>query len=136
MYVIVAGCGRVGANLAKELLEAGHNVVVIDQDEKDFAQLGVGSNCLALTGLPIDEDILKEAGIEKADALVAVTGDDNTNVMISQIAKQLYNVPRVITRINDPRREDVFHIMGLDSISPTSLAVEAFFHDLTGGVEK
>jgi len=130
MYIIIAGCERVGSDLAKKLSEIGHNVVVIDRDEKNFERLGNGYNCVALTGMPIDEDVLKEAGIEKADVLAAVTPDDNINIMVSQIARKLYNVPKVITRSNDPRREEVLRTMGLDSICPTTLAVDSFFNKL------
>lgn len=130
MYIIIAGCERVGSDLAKKLSEIGHNVVVIDRDEKNFERLGNGYNCMALAGMPIDEDVLKEAGIEKADVLAAVTPDDNINIMVSQIALKLYNVPKVITRSNDPRREEVLRAMGLDSICPTTLAVDSFFNKL------
>ncbi|MEA4974069.1 hypothetical protein SDC9_86001 [bioreactor metagenome] len=133
MYIIIAGCERVGSNLAKKLSEIGHNVVVIDREESNFAQLGNGYNCVALTGLPFDEDVLKEAGIENADALAAVTSDDNINIMVSQIARQLYHVPLVITRANDPQREEVLKVMGLNSICPTTLAVNSFFEKLTDG---
>lgn len=137
MYIIIAGCGKLGSNLAKKLSEVGHDIVIIDRNEKSFDLLGNGFNCMAITGLPIDQDVLKEAGIENADALVAVTSDDNMNIMISQIAKQIYQVPTVITRSYDPQREEVLNAMGLDSICPTSLAVDCFFNSLTKkGVKK
>ena len=124
MYIIVAGCGKIGANLVKNLSNDGHDVVVIDPNEENFAQLENGTNCLTVTGMPIDEDVLKSAGIERADALFAVTSDDNVNIMTAQIAKQLYHVPRVITRFYDPDKEQVMRQMGLCTICPTLLAVE------------
>ena len=86
MYIIVAGCGKIGANLVKNLSNDGHDVVVIDPNEENFAQLENGTNCLTVTGMPIDEDVLKSAGIERADALLAVSSDDNVNIMTAQIA--------------------------------------------------
>jgi len=133
MYIIIAGCSKVGASLVNRLSEEGNDVVVIDRDEENFSQLGSGSNCMSITGVPIDEDILKEAGIEKADALAAVTTDDNTNFMVAQIAQQLYHVPKVITQTKDPEKQLVLTAMGLQTICPTTLTVESFFNSLKKG---
>jgi trk system potassium uptake protein TrkA len=124
MYIIIAGCGKIGANLVKTLSNEGHDVAVIDPNEENFAQLESATNCLTITGMPIDEDVLKSAGIERAEALCAVTSDDNVNIMTAQIAKQLYHVPRVITRFYDPDKENVMRQMGLCTICPTMLAVK------------
>jgi trk system potassium uptake protein len=124
MYIIIAGCRKVGSNLAKTLAEEGHDVVVVDSDETNFELLGSGFNGMTLAGIPIDEDVLRAAGVEKADALAAVTNDDNMNVMISQVARNLFHVPNVVTRIYDPEREKVFRAMGLRTLCPTMLAVE------------
>lgn len=123
MYVIIVGCGKVGSNLAKVLADDNHDVVVIDEDREHFNQLGAGFNGVMFNGVPIDEDVLMQAGIEKADFLAAVTSEDNTNVMVSLIAKEVFKVPRVITRIYDPERELVFQQMGLDTMCPTTLSV-------------
>jgi len=88
---------------------------------------------MTITGIPIDEDILEMAGIKSADALAAVTSDDNVNIMVSQIARQIYHVPTVITRTYDPQRKEVLTAMGLDTICPTTLAVDCFFSALTKG---
>lgn len=133
MYIIIAGCSKVGANLVNKLSEEGHNVVVIDRDPNSFAQLGDGSNCMTITGMPIDEDVLKEAGIEMADTLVAVTTDDNTNIMVAQIARQLYHVPKVITQVSDTEKQRVLMLMGFDTICPTTLMVDTVFSALTKG---
>jgi trk system potassium uptake protein TrkA len=124
MYIIIAGCRKVGSNLAMSLAQLNHDVVVIDSDPSNFEALGSGFNGVTITGIPIDEDILRSAGIEQADCLAAVTNDDNMNMMISQIARQLFHVPQVITRVYDPRRDVVFRQMGLTTLCPTSLAVE------------
>ena len=123
MYIIIAGCGKIGANLVKTLSNEGHDVVVIDPNEESFAQLESGTHCLTITGMCIDEDVLKSAGIEHADALLAVTSDDNVNIMTAQIAKQLYHVPHVVTRIYDPDKDAVLRQMGLNTVCPTMLTV-------------
>ncbi|MEG0942975.1 MAG: TrkA family potassium uptake protein [Angelakisella sp.] len=124
MNVIITGCGRVGAYLAGRLSQSGHNVTIIDSDQKSFDKLGNGFNGMPVTGIPIDEDVLKLASIETADAVCAVTPDDNMNIMIAQISRQLYHVPVVITRTSDPEREEVLKQMGLDTLCATTLAVE------------
>ncbi|MEA4920676.1 MAG: TrkA family potassium uptake protein [Clostridiaceae bacterium] len=133
MYIIIAGCSKVGAILVKKFSEEGHDVVVIDRDPGNFAQLGSGCNCMTITGMPIDEDVLNDAGIKKADALAAVTPDDNTNIMIAQIAQQLYMVPKVLVETDDPERQSVLTVMGLKTICPTTLTVERFFTELLKG---
>ena len=123
MYVIIAGCRKVGSNLALELSQENHDVVVIDSDPSHFEALGSGFNGVTVTGLPIDEDVLRSAGVEQADALAAVTDDDNMNIMVSQVARELFHVPHVITRVYDPQRETIMAKMGLTTICPTKLAV-------------
>lgn len=124
MYVIIAGCGTVGANLALELAQENHDVVVVDSDPAHFDALGSGFNGVTVAGMPIDEDVLRAAGVEQADALAAVTPDDNMNVMVSQVAKELFRVPEVITRVYDPRRETIMGGLGLTTVCPTRLAVQ------------
>jgi len=123
MYIIIVGCGKVGSNLAKELSLNNHDVVVVDSDSKKFTQLGSGFNGKTVLGVPIDEDILIQAGIEKADALAAVSPDENINIMVSQIAKEIYKVPRVIPRLYDPDRDIFFQQLGLSTMCLTTLAV-------------
>jgi len=123
MYIIVVGCGKVGSNLAKELSVNNHDVVVIDSDPEKFTQLGSGFNGKTILGIPIDEEILLQAGIEKADALAAVSPDENMNIMVCQIAKEIYKIPRVIPRVYDPDRDIFFQELGLNTMCLTSLAV-------------
>lgn len=134
MYVIIAGCSRIGAMLVNRLAEDGHNVVVVDRDQSNFALLGNGCNCLTITGMPIDEDVLKEAGIERADALLAVTEEDNINIMVSQIAKHLFSVPMVVMYTNNPERQQVLSSLGFDVICPTTLTVDSLIGSLNKGV--
>ncbi|KPU43776.1 Trk system potassium uptake protein TrkA [Oxobacter pfennigii] len=123
MHIIVIGCNKVGSNLAKALSEEGHDVVVIDSNPENFDQLGSGFNGITISGVPLDEDILRSAGIERANVLAAVTPDDNMNVVVSQIARDIFNVPRAITRVYDPERSLVFQQMGFTTICPTNLVV-------------
>ena len=123
MYVIIAGCHKVGTRLALELAQENHDVVVIDSDPERLAALGSGFNGVTIVGMPIDEDVLRSAGVEQADALAAVTEDDNMNIMVSQVAKELFRVPVIITRVYDPQRETIMESMGLTTVCPTTLAV-------------
>jgi len=123
MYIIIVGCGKVGSNLAKELSINNHDVVVIDSDPDKFSQLGSGFNGKTVLGIPIDEDILLEAGIDKADAVAAVSPDENMNIMVSQIAKEIFHVPRVIPRVYDPERDIFFQQLGLNTMCLTGIAV-------------
>lgn len=123
MNVIILGCGRVGSGIARLLSEEGHNVSVIDKDRNSFRRLGKNFKGKPIGGLGIDQDILKKAGIEEANVFIAVTNGDNTNVMASQIAKEIFNVPIVITRIYDPLREKSYRELGLNTICPTTVGV-------------
>ncbi|MGQ9625822.1 MAG: potassium channel family protein [Anaerolineae bacterium] len=119
MRVVILGCGRVGAHLAKMLAAEGHQVTVIDKNSAAFARLGAGFSGNMVMGTGIDEDVLRRAGIEQAEAFVAVTNGDNTNVMSSQVAKEIFGVPRVVCRIYDPLREEIYRTLGLETICPT-----------------
>ncbi|MCX6349344.1 MAG: TrkA family potassium uptake protein [Candidatus Aureabacteria bacterium] len=121
MYVIIVGCGRVGAELAQILQGEGHNVVIIDRDPGAFRRLGANFNGITLAGNGFDLDVLVEAGIEKADAFCAVTNGDNTNIMASQIARTIYRVPTVLARVYDPPRAAIYRDLGLHIISGTVL---------------
>lgn len=133
MYIIIAGCRKVGVSLALELSQENHDVVVIDSDPSHFDALGSGFNGVTITGLPIDEDVLRSAGVQQADALAAVTADDNMNIMVSQVAKEIFHVPVVITRMYDPAREIIMSKMGLQTICPTTLAVTKIKNQILGG---
>lgn len=126
MHIIIIGCGRVGAQLARILSTEGHNIVIIDKNASSFKRLGPDFNGISITGVGFDPEILKRAGIERADAFAAVTNGDNSNIMASQIAKKIYNVKRVITRIYDPLRADIYKKFGLDTISTTTIMAQIF----------
>ncbi len=121
MYVIIVGCGRVGAELARLLSNEGHNVVVIDKRRESLERLGNTFNGLTMAGNGFDLELLKQVGIEKADAFCAVTNGDNTNLISAQVAKKIFNVPKVIARVYDPQRAHIYAALGLDIISGTTL---------------
>jgi trk system potassium uptake protein TrkA len=126
MRVVIMGCGRVGAQLATMLAKDGHEVVIMDINPAAFSRLPADFQGRRVVGNGIDQDALRRAGIEGADAFVAVTQGDNRNIMSAQIAKHLFNVPRVVCRIYDPIREEIYHTLGLRTISPTSVGAELF----------
>jgi len=119
MRIVILGCGRMGAHLAKLLTAGHHEVTVVDSDGAAFARLGMGFPGRLVVGNGIDEDVLRRAGIEQAEAFVAVTNWDNTNVMAAQVARDIFGVPRVICRIYDPLQEAIYRELGLETICPT-----------------
>ena len=121
MYIIIVGCGRVGSELAKLLSAEGHNVVVIDRAQSSFERLGNTFNGLTLVGNGFSLGLLRQAGIEKADAFCSVTNGDNTNLISAQVARKIFNVPKVIARVYDPRRANIYTALGLDILSGTIL---------------
>lgn len=121
MHIIIVGCGRVGSQLAQILSTEGHDVVIIDKDPKAFKRLGSAFNGITLTGVGFDRDLLIKAGVEKADSLAAVTNGDNSNIMVGQVAKRIFNVPTVIARLYDPERADIYKKFGLDTICSTTI---------------
>ena len=122
MKIIIMGCGRVGSELATTLDQEGHEVTILDVNTYQFTRfLPETFRGRQITGNAIDQDVLRTAGIEQADAFVAVTSGDNRNVMACQIAKHIFDVPRVVCRIYDPIREQMYHKLGLRTISPTKV---------------
>lgn len=120
MNVVIMGCGRVGARIAGLLDHTGNDVTVIDTDSRSFRRLPAGFGGETIIGTGIDEDILRQAGIEDADAFIAVTNGDNRNIMAAQVARIVFEVPVVICRIYDPVREDIYRRLGLTTVCPTT----------------
>ncbi|MCK5433983.1 MAG: TrkA family potassium uptake protein [Dehalococcoidales bacterium] len=121
MKVVIMGCGRTGAQLAGLLDTDQHQVTILDTDTYSFRRLPPDFGGTALLGNGIDEELLKKAGIEEADAFVALTQGDNRNVMAAQIAKHIFNVPKVICRIYDPIRRELYNTLGIEAFSPTTI---------------
>ncbi len=124
MKVIILGCGRVGAWLALQMDQAGHEVTIIDRNQDSFIRLGPDFDGSMVLGTGIDEDVLRKAGIEHADAFVAVTNGDNTNAMAAQIAQLIFRVPKVVARLYDPIRDETYRTLGLETVSPTNIGVQ------------
>jgi trk system potassium uptake protein TrkA len=135
MYVVILGCGRVGARLASMLDRDGHTVCVIDKTLTAFDRLPADYGGQVVLGEGVDTDILRQAGIEQAAAFCTLSNDDNINIMASQVATSVYHVPRVITRIYDPARQDTYTVLGLESICPTRIAVDRIEHLLGTAAE-
>jgi trk system potassium uptake protein len=128
MNIMIVGCGRVGSQLAVLLSREGHNVTIIDKNVDSFKRLGGTFNGVTAVGNAFDEKLLRELKIDKQDAFVSVTSGDNTNLMASQIARKMFKVPRVIARVYDPERADIYKKFDLDIISGTIL-VAAMIRD-------
>lgn len=120
MKVVVMGCGRVGARVSSILDHNGHDVTVIDTNADAFRRLSPDFSGDTVLGTGIDEDVLKSAGIERADAFIAVTNGDNRNIMAGQVARAMFDVRDVIVRIYDPVREDTYRRLGLSTVCPTT----------------
>lgn len=131
MHVIIAGCGRVGASLARSLDADGNEVVVIDKNPKAFRRIGDGFGGRTLRGIVFDRALLEEAGIQRADALVAVTSGDNSNVVCARIAKDHYHVERVVARIYDPDRAVIYERLGITTIASARWTAEAIMRELS-----
>ncbi len=121
MKILIMGCGRVGAQLAGLLDAEGYQITVLDINASSFRRLEPIFSGTALVGNGIDEEMLRRAGIEEADIFVALTQGDNRNVMSAQIAKHIFKVPRVICRIYDPLRQELYDTLGLEAFSPTTI---------------
>jgi len=127
LYVVIIGCGSFGSYIANRLSRHGHGMVVIDSRGDAFENLSSAFSGFSIEGDATELEILKRAKIDKADVVVAAVSDDNTNLMVSQIAKKVFHVPLVIARVSKPEREPVYHDLGIDTLCPTTL-----FGDLVG----
>ena len=122
MKVIIGGCGRVGAQLATKLSYERHEVVVIDNDPTSFRRLGKSFDGTTIRGMVFDRDVLAKAGTGRSDAYVAVTSGDNSNVVAATIAREIYRVPKVVARIFDPRRAEIYRRLGIQTVSSVNWA--------------
>jgi trk/ktr system potassium uptake protein len=131
VFILIVGCGRVGSSVARAMLRDGHEVSCLDEDPESHARLEVGmeesweeAGGHFTVGTALELEALEAAGIDRADAFVAATDGDNTNIIIAQIAKRRFNVPTVIARILDPYRSEWYGRQGVQTICPTSVAIE------------
>ena len=133
MFIIVVGCGRLGSSLARSLSGAGHRVTVVDWNPQRFERIADLPEVAQILGTGIDADVMREAGAEECDALVAVTDHDNSNIMIAQTAEQIFKVRHVVARVNDPRTGPLLERFGIRAVCPTQLAADALFETLQSG---
>ena len=124
MRTVIVGCGRVGSSLARQLSEEGDDVTVVDSSEAAFNRLGEDFAGEMVFGSAVDEDILRRAGTDRAEAFVAVTNADTTNIMAAQLAQYEFGVKKVICRIYDPARADLYAELGIETICPTTVGAE------------
>ena len=123
-YIIIIGCGRLGANLANTLSDNDGNVLIMDSSKDSFRRLSASFGGLSIVGNGTDLNDLQDARIEKASAVIAVTNHDNTNIMIAQLARDMFHVKKVIARLYDPERESVYQELGIDTICPAILSTK------------
>ncbi len=131
MRAIIMGCGRVGEQVSRILDSEGHAVTVIDYDERALARLGTEFKGRKIKGLGFDRNVLIDAGIESADAFAATSSSDNANVVAARVARNLFQVPRVIARLYDPRRAEIYQRLGLLTISSTTWGAQRIYELLT-----
>ncbi|HUW17539.1 MAG TPA: TrkA family potassium uptake protein [Actinomycetes bacterium] len=137
MHVVIMGCGRVGASIAHDIDESGHSVVVIDQDPASFRKLGPGFTGTTITGVGFDRDTLIEAGIERADAFAAVSSGDNSNIVSARVARETFGVSRVVARIYDPRRAEIYQRLGIPTVATVRWSAHQILRQLLpGGVHE
>ena len=126
MRVLIMGCGRVGSELSHALLDAGHEVTVIDKRVAAFDRYPPGEQARTIVGLGFDRDVLEEAGIREADAFIAVSSGDNSNLVSARVALEHYHVPKVIARIFDPRRAEIYERLNIPTVATTTWGVKQF----------
>ncbi|HZW48680.1 MAG TPA: TrkA family potassium uptake protein [Bacillota bacterium] len=134
MQIIVIGCGKVGSSLAAQLIQQGHDVVILENDS-ELMQLAENLNCIKITGIPFDQDILKQAGAETADVVCAVSHNDNVNIMAAQVAQKVFGVKKIITRVYEPNLKTICEQFGLHTICSTDLTVQALIRDIANETE-
>lgn len=133
MKIIIIGCGQLGARLAQTLSLKACSVTVVDKDPTAFERLGKSYQGRTIQGVGFDRDVLLEAGIVRADGLAAVMSSDEANAVAARIAMQIFRVPRVVARIHEPRKAEIYRRLGIQTLSPVSIGVE-FFTDLLSNV--
>lgn len=130
-FIVIVGCGRLGSYLANRLSRDGHSVVVVDINESTFDALAAEYSGFQVEGDATEFAVLKQAKTDRADLVIAASREDNINLMVAQIAKKIFHVPRVMARVFDPKREELYRALGIETICPTSIAGDVFLESLT-----
>jgi len=136
MHTVIMGCGRVGAELTVQLSQTGHTISVIDKRKEAFERLPPGFDAKKVVGVGFDRGVLEEAGIQEADAFVAVSNGDNSNIVSARIAREHYKVPRVIARIYDPRRAEIYEKLDIPTVATVRWAAKQIEFLLFHGKEQ
>lgn len=123
-HIIIVGCGRLGANLASTLSDEEKSIVIIDKNKDSFCKLAPSFGGIILTGDATEISVLNEAEIEKATAVISVTNNDNTNIMVAQLAKELFQIGQVVARLYDPERECIYREFDIATICPAVLSAK------------
>lgn len=131
MNMVIMGCGRIGEQLTLLMLDRGHRIVVIDQEAVALARLPVHPRCRAVRGVGFDREVLLKAGIEEAEAFAATSRSDNANIVAARIARNVFRVPRVVARLQDPHKVEVYQRLGLVTISPAHWGAQRISELLT-----
>jgi len=124
VHVVIVGCGRVGSSLGRELIGGGHTVAVIDRKPEAFTRLGEDFAGQKISGIGFDHDTLIKAGIEKAGALAAVTNGDNSNILVARVAREKFGIERVVARIYDPKRAEIYERLGIATVATVKWTAE------------
>ncbi len=135
MHVVIAGCGRVGSDLTVSLSRQGHTVSVIDKNPHAFERLPPGFEGQTLVGIGFDQETLEAAGIKEAGAFIAVTNGDNSNIVSARVAREHYNVAKVVARIYDPRRAEIYRRIGIPTVATVQWASAEIYDQLFHGIE-
>src|SRR5947208_11260221 len=123
MNVVIMGCGRVGAELTVQLAKSGHQVSIVDKRAEAFDRLPPGFEAKTVVGVGYDRDVLEEAGIKEAEAFIAVSNGDNSNIVSARVAREHYHVPRVVARIYDPKRAEIYERLNIPTIASVAWSV-------------
>jgi trk system potassium uptake protein len=130
VHIVIMGCGRVGSLIAHILEDHDHSVAIIDQDPEAFRKLRSGFKGTKVTGVGFDRDVLTEAGIERAGAFAAVSSGDNSNVIAARVARESFGVQRVVARIYDPRRAEVYQRLGIPTVATVAWTADQMLRRL------
>jgi trk system potassium uptake protein TrkA len=130
LHVVIMGCGRLGSTLANKLDARGHSVAVIDQNADAFRRLGAEFNGITVTGIGFDREVLRTAGIERADAFAAVSSGDNSNIISARLARETFGVSRVVARIYDAKRAQVYERLGIPTVATIRWAADRMVRHL------
>jgi trk system potassium uptake protein len=124
MHFVIMGCGRVGAELTIQLSQAGHSVAVVDKRATAFERLPPGFEAKTIVGVGFDRDVLEQAGIREAEGFIAVSNGDNSNIVSARVAREHFKVPRVIARIYDPRRAEIYERLNIPTVATVRWAAK------------